>query len=176
MAKAVFLDRDGVINRKADAPGYITRWEQMHILPGVAEAISLLHSADYRVLMVTNQRCVAKGLISIADLGHLHERLLTTLAQSGAIIDAIYFCPHDIEPPCSCRKPAPGMLLEAAREHGIALSQSWMVGDSDSDIEAGKRAGCKTGQIWGGQAQLSSADLTAPSLIELTHKILLQRA
>ena len=144
MNSAVFLDRDGVINRKAIEGEYITSWEEMELLPGVAEGIALLNRAGFCVIVVTNQRCVAKGLISEADLQDMHSRMREVLARDGAVIDAIYHCPHDLESQCRCRKPAPGMLLEAAKSRSIDLASSWMIGDSDSDIEAGKSAGCRT--------------------------------
>lgn len=144
MNSAVFLDRDGVINRKAIEGEYITSWEEMELLPGVAEGIALLNRAGFCVIVVTNQRCVAKGLISETDLQDMHTRMREVLARDGAVIDAIYYCPHDLESQCRCRKPAPGMLLEAAKSRSIDLASSWMIGDSDSDIEAGKGAGCRT--------------------------------
>jgi D-glycero-D-manno-heptose 1,7-bisphosphate phosphatase len=173
MKKAVFLDRDGVINRSAPDGGYVTRWEDFHILPGVPEAIALLNTANFLVVVATNQRCVAKDLLSLSGLEQLHANLRTTLEPAGARLDAIYFCPHDIFPPCTCRKPLPGMLLDAAKEHHIELSSSWMIGDSASDIEAGKRAGCKTILI----NQLTelvdpTPDLYADSLLSAAHKIL----
>jgi D-glycero-D-manno-heptose 1,7-bisphosphate phosphatase len=144
MTRAVFLDRDGVINRKPLEGDYVTRWEDFHILPGVAEGIALLNRAAFLVIVVTNQRCIAKGLISAAELEQMHERMAELLAKSGAIVDGTFYCPHEIEPGCDCRKPAPGMLLNAARLHGIELSASWMIGDSEIDLEAGRNAGCKT--------------------------------
>lgn len=147
MNQAAFLDRDGVINRKAAAGEYITRWEEMEILPGVAEAIGRLRRAGYRVMVITNQRCVAKGLMTGAQLESLHERLGEGLARAGAAIDDFYYCPHEEQPACGCRKPQPGMLLAAAREHGVDLQASWMVGDSEKDIVAGRRAGCRTARI-----------------------------
>ena len=147
MTKGVFLDRDGVINRKPPEGDYVTRWEDFQILPGVTEGIAQLNRAGFRVIVVTNQRCIAKGLITVAELELMHERMLHLLAQAGATISAIYYCPHETEPVCQCRKPAPGMLLEAAREHGIDLGASWMIGDSESDIKAGKNAGCKTARL-----------------------------
>jgi D-glycero-D-manno-heptose 1,7-bisphosphate phosphatase len=144
MTRAVFLDRDGVINRKAPEGDYVTRWEDFHILPGVVEGIAQLKQAGFCVIVVTNQRCVAKGLMSMAELEQMHRRMSDLLALGGATIDGIYYCPHDMEPPCDCRKPAPGMLLDAARSRDIELSASWMIGDSDVDIEAGRNAGCKT--------------------------------
>lgn len=144
MNSAVFLDRDGVINRKAIEGEYITSWQEMELLPGVAESIASLNRAGFCVIVVTNQRCVARGLISEADLQAMHQQMRDVLARDGAGIDAIYYCPHDLEPQCECRKPAPGLLLEAAKSHGVDLASSWMIGDSDSDIEAGKSAGCRT--------------------------------
>jgi D-glycero-D-manno-heptose 1,7-bisphosphate phosphatase len=144
MKKAAFLDRDGVINQKASDGGYIIRWEDFQILPGAPEAIALLNAANFLVIVITNQRGVAKGLLSVATLEEIHSRMRSALAQAGARIDAIYYCPHDNFPPCACRKPAPGMLLTAAKQHGIDLANSWLIGDSPSDVQAGKRAGCKT--------------------------------
>jgi len=167
MRKAVFLDRDGVVNRKAPEGHYITRWEDMEFLPGVAEAITILHRAGFSVIVVSNQRCVAKGLLSLADLEHLHRRMLEHFASAGAAINAVYYCPHDVQPPCSCRKPAPGMLLQAAREQQIDLSGSWMVGDSDIDIQAGRSAGCRTVRILrAGVIPEVQADLSVASLLE----------
>jgi histidinol-phosphate phosphatase family protein len=144
MKKAAFLDRDGVINRKAPQGQYITRWEEFEILPHVAEAISKLNAAGWLVVIITNQRCVAKALISEQELDQLHQRMLSAFADHGAHIDAIYSCPHELNEQCACRKPAPGMLLKAANELSIDLGQSWMVGDSNIDIEAGRAAGCCT--------------------------------
>jgi histidinol-phosphate phosphatase family protein len=144
MKKAVFLDRDGVINRKAAEGEYVTRWADFMILPGVAEGIRLLRDDGFQVIVATNQRCVAKGLLSAAGLDEIHENMRLELAKANAAVDAVYCCPHDIVPPCSCRKPAPGMLLRAAEEHGIELHESWMIGDSPTDIKAGILAGCKT--------------------------------
>ena len=144
MTTAVFLDRDGVINRKAPEGEYVTRWEDFHVLPGVVEGIAQLNRKGLLVVVVTNQRCVAKGLMTEAELKKLHRQMTEHFAESGAKIDGIYYCPHDVEPPCDCRKPAPGMLLAAAKWHGVNLAASWMIGDSESDIQAGKSAGCRT--------------------------------
>jgi D-glycero-D-manno-heptose 1,7-bisphosphate phosphatase len=145
MNKAVFLDRDGVINRKARKGSYITGWEQMHFLAGVAEAIAELNHAGFKVIVISNQRCIAKGLLTVRKLEAMHRRMRNWLASQGATVDGIYYCPHEkTKPPCSCRKPAPGMLLTAAGEHEIDLTASWMIGDSDSDMQAGRSAGCRT--------------------------------
>src|SRR6267143_5042007 len=173
MIKSAFLDRDGVINLKPAEGQYITRWEEMQFLPGAAEAISLLNLAGFHVIEASNQRCVAKGLITVHELHSIHQRMSDELAAAGATIDAIYSCPHEEWPPCGCRKPAPGMLLTAAREHHIQLTESWMIGDSDTDVQAGRRAGCRTARVLSGdQTANSDADVVAPSLLEAIHQIL----
>jgi len=171
MNRAVFLDRDGVINRKAPGEGYVTIWEQMHFLPDVAKAITLLNRAGFLVIIVSNQRCVAKGLMTARDLDALHRRMCENLAAAGATIDAIFYCPHEVQPPCGCRKPAPGMLLAAARAHQIDLNDSWMIGDSEIDVEAGKNAGCKTARLSNGTED-GKADIVAASLLEAIQHIL----
>lgn len=173
MKRAAFLDRDGVINRKPAGGEYVTRWEDMHFLPGVAEAISLLISAGFRVIVVSNQRCVAKGLLTISELESIHERMCQDLATAGAVITEVYYCPHETQPPCSCRKPAPGMLLTAAHKHEIDLTASWMIGDSDIDIEAGRNAGCRTIRIVkGDEVGNGGTDVLAQSLLDAVHKML----
>ena len=170
---AVFLDRDGVINRKAEEGKYITSWDQVEILPGVPQAIALLNQAGYRVVIATNQRCVAKGFITIDELQQLHARLLERLARDGANIDGIYCCPHDNVPPCGCRKPAPGLLLNAAVDLRLSLPSSWMIGDSESDIEAGRNAGCRTVHVCGdGRMSTVPADLVAKTLLDAAQQIL----
>jgi D-glycero-D-manno-heptose 1,7-bisphosphate phosphatase len=181
MNKAVFLDRDGVINQKPPEGDYVTRWEDFHVLPRVADGVALLNRAGFTVIVVTNQRCIAKGLMTAVELENMHQRMIELLAKSGAIIDGTFYCPHEIEPVCECRKPAPGMLLKAARLHGIDLSASWMIGDADIDIQAGKNAGCKTVRLIEGdeaieRAQRASAlktdaDITVPSFLEAVRRI-----
>jgi D-glycero-D-manno-heptose 1,7-bisphosphate phosphatase len=181
MSKAVFLDRDGVINQKPPEGDYVTRWEDFHVLPGVAEGVALLNRAGFTVIVVTNQRCIAKGLMTVVELEDMHQKMTKLLAGSGAIIDGTFYCPHEIEPVCECRKPAPGMLLNAARLHGIDLSASWMIGDSDIDIQAGVNAGCKTVRILEAderpdkQHRVSTSpthtDITARSLLEAIRRI-----
>jgi len=177
MNRAAFLDRDGVINRKAPDGGYVTRWEDFHVLPGVIEGIAELNLAGFAVIVVTNQRCVAKGLLTEEDLKKLHQRMKEHFKQASALIDAIYYCPHELEPPCRCRKPAPGMLLDAARSHGLDLAASWMIGDSDVDIVAGKNAGCRTVKLVSSSPDEAvnwddSADVIARSLPEAIQQIL----
>ena len=173
MNRAAFLDRDGVINRKAREGEYVTRWDEVQIVPGVAEAIALLNQAGVRVIVASNQRCVAKGLITIFELEVLHRRMCEAVANHGAKIDAIYYCPHETQPPCRCRKPQPGMLLDAARDHDIDLSASWMIGDSHADVEAGRNAGCKTALLAARDDSVKTdADIVARSLLEAIRQIL----
>lgn len=160
----------------------MTRWEDFHVLPGVVEAITLLNRAGFCVIVVTNQRCIAKGLMTVADLEKMHQRMSDFIAQAGAIIDAIHYCPHEVEQSCHCRKPAPGLLLDAASSRGIELPASWMIGDSDIDVEAGKNAGCKTARLLATNetvdepgrsgATRNYADIVAPSLLEAIRQIL----
>jgi D-glycero-D-manno-heptose 1,7-bisphosphate phosphatase len=173
MSKAIFLDRDGVINRKAPEGQYVTRWEDMQFLPGACEAIRLLNQAGFFVVVVSNQRCVAKGLITTDELDSMHARIRREFAAAGATIDAIYYCPHEIDPPCRCRKPRPGLLLDAARKHEVDLDASWMIGDSERDVEAGATAGCHTAQLMGdAKSKNCGADVIASSLLDAAHKIL----
>jgi D-glycero-D-manno-heptose 1,7-bisphosphate phosphatase len=173
MKRAVFLDRDGVINQKAPEGQYVTRWEDMEFLPSVHEAVRLLNQAGFFVVVVSNQRCVAKGLITTVQLDSLHARMGREFEAAGARLDAIYYCPHEYVPACSCRKPQPGMLLDAAREHEIDLTRSWMIGDSGHDVEAGRSAGCRTVRLTEDKESVASdSDVVASSLLDAARKIL----
>jgi D-glycero-D-manno-heptose 1,7-bisphosphate phosphatase len=149
--RAVFLDRDGVINRKALDGEYIANWRQIEIVPGSVEATAALKEAGYLIFVITNQRGVATGKIREADLEEIHNNLKVVFRVAGAAIADVYCCSHALEARCSCRKPRPGMLYRAAREHDLQLADCWMVGDSATDVEAGMAAGCKTVQIVTGQ-------------------------
>ena len=150
--KAVFFDRDGVINKYV---GFLRNIDDFELLDGVSKAIRKINESGYLAIVVTNQPVIARGEVSFAELTEIHNKMETLLGEDGAYLDAIYFCPHhpdkgfDGEIPelkfdCDCRKPKPGMLIKAAKEFNIDLTKSWMVGDSDSDIMAGKNAGCST--------------------------------
>lgn len=141
--KCFFFDRDGIVNA-APGPGYVERWEDFHILPEFVQALEKVTKAGYAAIVVTNQRCVARGIISEAALVDMHNRLKDELKQKYnlELLDIVY-CPHPKDS-CDCRKPQPGMLLKSAEKYNINLKASWMVGDQKSDIEAGKRAGCRT--------------------------------
>jgi|SRR6267378_1170067 len=172
MNRAVFLDRDGVINRRPPEGQYVTRWEEMQFLPGVPEGIALLARAGYCVFVVSNQRCASKGLLTQDELESIHQRMCQELADAGAVITKVYYCPHEKQPPCSCRKPAPGMLLTAAQTYELDLASSWMIGDSDIDVEAGRSAGCKTVRIVKGyEVGNGGADVFAQSLLSAAREI-----
>jgi histidinol-phosphate phosphatase family protein len=141
--KVVFLDRDGVINRKAAEHDYIKSWKEFSFLPGVSDAVKRLNNAGFLVVVVTNQRGVARGMMSMEDVENIHEKMCCQLETEDAHIDAIYVCPHDIGQ-CNCRKPDIGLFLQAEADYEIDKSQSWMIGDSESDIIAGNRYGVQT--------------------------------
>jgi D-glycero-D-manno-heptose 1,7-bisphosphate phosphatase len=142
--RTVFLDRDGVLNRKPPEGQYVTGWSKFHLLPGVPEAIARLNRAWLKVIVVSNQRGIALGLYTPADVNAIHAELQRTLAAQGAHIDAFYFCPHD-KNECDCRKPGPGLYEQArAQFSDINPESSLMIGDSWSDIEFGHRLGMAT--------------------------------
>jgi D-glycero-D-manno-heptose 1,7-bisphosphate phosphatase len=148
-AAAVFLDRDGIL---LEDRGLLTRSEDLRVLPGAPHALRRLKGAGFRLIVVSNQAVVARGLISEQQLAEIHVEMGRMLAAAGAPpLDAIYCCPHhpnatlpEYRVECECRKPRPGLLLRAAREHGLDLAASFFVGDRITDIIAGVRAGCRT--------------------------------
>jgi D-glycero-D-manno-heptose 1,7-bisphosphate phosphatase len=159
--RLALLDRDGTLNRAAAEGAYVTSPAELELLPGAADAVHALNRAGVAVAVVTNQRCVALGLLEEERLADIHERLREQLDRaSGARLDAVYHCPHD-NGACACRKPAPGMLAAAARDFGVRPEETVMIGDADSDVEAGRRFGARTIQLTEGASQ---ATLTAPDL------------
>ena len=141
MERAVFLDRDGTIDRDL---GYVSRPEDLEILPGVPQAIAMLNQKGFKVVVITNQSGLARGYFTEQTLAEMHEKMKKELAQEGAGIDAIYYCPHHPDEGCECRKPKPALILRAAEELGIDCRLSYMIGDAEKDLFAGKAAGCKT--------------------------------
>lgn len=141
--KAVFLDRDGVINKKAPEHDYIKSWADFEFVPDIIEVIKEL-SKNFLVVVITNQRGIAKKMLSLHTLENIHNNMKSEIEKAGGRIDGIYFCPHDKKDNCDCRKPRPGMIIRASKELDIDIDNSFMVGDSIEDIEAGKKAGCKT--------------------------------
>lgn len=141
------MDRDGTINVEKE---YLYRAEDFEFIPGVPQALRLLNEAGYLVVVVSNQSGVARGYFTEEDVDTLHRHIAAELIKNGARVDAWYYCPHhpsgrgSYSLPCRCRKPLPGMLVEAARRHHIDLASSFMIGDKLADVEAGVAAGCRT--------------------------------
>ncbi len=157
--KAIFLDRDGTIN---EYKGLVTKPEYLNLIEGSAQAIAKINRSGYLAILITNQPVIARGICSLAGLEQIHNRLEFLLGEQGAYLDAIYFCPHhpdkgfegervEYKIDCSCRKPKPGMLLQAARDFNVDLEQSYMVGDDVKDMLAGQAAGCQTAFLLSGK-------------------------
>lgn len=175
--KAIFLDRDGTINKYV---GFLRKEEEFELLPGVADAIKKINKSVYLAVVVTNQPVIARGEVTYSQLENIHNKMETLLGKAGAYLDGIYFCPHhphsgyegevkELKIDCDCRKPKPGMLLKAAEDLNIDLSQSYMVGDGENDIKAGKAAACKTVLIGEGE---HGQDICVSSLKDFVDKYL----
>jgi D-glycero-D-manno-heptose 1,7-bisphosphate phosphatase len=163
----VFLDRDGILNEKMQEGRYVTRWEEFHVLPGVPQALRRLNDAGLLVIVVTNQRGIARGLYTLADVEAIHAAFQRLLDRESAQIDGFFVCPHD-EVRCNCRKPLPGLYEQAAAEFpAITPESSVMIGDSLSDIEFGRRLGMKTIFVEGGAQQRESDAEQAAALADL---------
>ena len=169
--RAIFLDRDGVINRH---DGYVTKPGEFVLLPHVVDAIKLINRSQYLAIVITNQPQVARGLCSLADIGEIHKEMETQLGDQGAKLDDIFFCPHhpdrgfagenlEFKIDCDCRKPKIGMLLQARERYNIDFSKSFFIGDSQRDIDAGRKAGCGTELV---------GEKTAASLLSAVQSIL----
>ncbi|MBO5573972.1 MAG: HAD-IIIA family hydrolase [Clostridium sp.] len=150
--KAVFLDRDGTINKYV---GFLRNIDEFELIPGAAEAVKKINNAGYLAIVATNQPVIARGEVTVPELQRIHDKMETLLGQEGAYLDGLYYCPHhphkgyegeipELKIDCACRKPKPGMLLRAAEDFNIDLESSWMVGDGENDIRAGQAAGCRT--------------------------------
>ncbi|MFN2116622.1 MAG: D-glycero-beta-D-manno-heptose 1,7-bisphosphate 7-phosphatase [Candidatus Promineifilaceae bacterium] len=165
MVKGIFLDRDGVIiENRAD---YVRSWMDVEFIPGAIEALVRLSTMPYKIVVVTNQSAVGRGIITIEEVEMINEQIMNAIRQKGGRVDAYYLCPHAPEEECSCRKPEPGMLLAAADDLQIDLQKSIMVGDALTDIQAGKRAGISNNYLvltgrGMDQLQLPLVDSTRP--------------
>jgi len=171
---AIFIDRDGVINKKMPEGRYVEQWSEFCFLPGIFEAFRILSESAFLIIIVTNQRCIAKGIITEEKLREIHESMAREIKNEGGNIDAIYFCPHDISDDCSCRKPKPGMLLLAKddfKNKGIEIDvkNSYIIGDDEKDILAGKLVGLKTIKIG---KYLETADMVKEDFREAVYAIL----
>lgn len=164
LRKAIFLDRDGVINVRRTEVTYVSDRSQFTLLPGVPEALAMLRDMGFLLVVITNQRGIARGFMTHEDLADVHGYMESELAATGVNFDRVYYCPHEEFENCGCRKPDPGMILSAIQDLGIDPAHSFMVGDSPSDIEAGHRAGTRTVRITDEPDAI--ADYTFPSLLE----------
>lgn len=175
--KAIFLDRDGTINKYV---GFLRNIDEFALIDGVSDAIKVINNSGYLAIVVTNQPVIARGEVTLEELNDIHKKMETLLGFDGAYLDGIYFCPHhphkgydgeitELKIECECRKPKPGMLLQAAEDFNIDLSQSWMIGDSENDIIAGIAAGCKTGLIGNSRYE---QDVSGANITELLNFII----
>ncbi len=176
--KAVFVDRDGTINKNV---GFLRDINDFELIDGVADAIKSINRSGYLAIVITNQPVIARGEVSFSELQEIHNKMETLLGSYGAYLDGIYFCPHhphkgyegeiaELKKDCECRKPKPGLILEAAKDFNIDLAESWMIGDSDNDVKAGMAAGCHTAYIG---SEDCGQDMTGNSLFDIVTKILM---
>lgn len=177
--KAIFLDRDGTINKYV---GFLRKIDDFELLPGVSEAIRLINQSEYLAIVVTNQPIIARGEVTIPQLNEIHNKMETLLGREGAFINGLYYCPHhpdkgyegeipELKFDCDCRKPKAGMLFKAAKDFNIDLTQSWIIGDGENDIQCGINGGCKTAYI--GKKEIGAVpDITADDLLLAVKKIL----
>lgn len=153
--KTVFVDRDGVIN--VNRPDHVKSWAEFEFLPGALSGLASLTRHGFDVYVITNQAVVNRGLVSAAELDNIHDRMSRSVVVSGGRIAAVLFCPHRPDEECGCRKPAPGLLLEAADRFGVDLAASVLVGDHTSDLEAAERAGCRSILVRSGRLAADAA-------------------
>lgn len=188
---SIIVDRDGVINKYV---GFLKSIDDFELLPRVTEAIRYINDFGYLCIVVSNQPVIARGDVTVEELGMIHNKMETLLGNEGAYLDAIYYCPHhpdkgfegeipELKIDCDCRKPKPGMLLNASKQYNIDLSRSWMIGDSWRDIKAGEAAGCKKIYINGYKDMKRKKsliendafpDFTADSLFEAVRDIIIK--
>ncbi len=181
LQKAIFLDRDGTINKHK---GFITKPDEIELIDGVAEAISRFNKIGYLVIIVTNQPVIARGECTYEELDKIHNRLETLLGKKGAYVDGIYYCPHhpdkgfegeieELKIQCDCRKPSPGLLLKAQKDFNINMSESFMIGDTVRDAQAGENAGCTSVLL---NSEKEEKYMTFGSLLEFSEWLLRENA
>ena len=151
MRPAIFLDRDGVIIENRD--DYVRHWDDVTFIPEATDALLRVAPLDFVIVMVTNQACVGKGIISLDAAQTINRRVIEHVRSLGGRIDAAYLCPHRPDERCQCRKPKPGMLLQAARDHGLSLANSIMIGDAITDMEAARAAGVSATMVRTGRGE-----------------------
>ena len=173
LRSAIFLDRDGTLNVKQPEHQYVTSVDAFVWLPGAREALARLARCGFVLTVVSNQRGVERGLVSLETLGGIEERIQHDLRPYGCAITAFRYCIHAGDT-CDCRKPKPGMILELAETLGLDLASSWIIGDAVSDIRAGEAAGVSTALVGDASPQIT-ADLRAPTLLAATDLLLARR-
>ena len=144
-SKSIFLDRDGVLNKNKD--DYVKHISELEIFPFISESIKKLQSVGFKIIVITNQSAINRGLMTEKHLNEIHEKIQSFLIEHNTKIDYFYYCPHTPTENCSCRKPKAGLLLKAIDDFSIDVNNSWFIGDRDSDIQAGESVGCKTLKI-----------------------------
>lgn len=157
--RAIFLDRDGVIN--ANRADHVKSWDEFVFLPGVLDALRQLATRDFVLVVTTNQAAIGRGLMSEATLRDIHAQMSDAIARAGGRLDAIYFCPHRPEDLCACRKPQPGMYLAAARQFGIDPARSYVIGDAQADVDAARAIGAQGILVLTGRGSEQFAQMTA---------------
>ena len=182
--KAIFLDRDGIINKYV---GFLRNIDEFELIPTITDAVKKINSSGYLCIIITNQPVIARGEVTWDELAEIHNKMETELGFAGAYLDGIYFCPHhphkgyegeipELKFDCDCRKPKPGLLIKAAEDFNIELSQSWMIGDGENDVKAGMAAGCKTVLVNGKGSDHKEGDFgqtyTCESVLEFVEKYL----
>ena len=146
----MFLDRDGVINQKPAPHDYVRTWSDFHFLPNITDWIRLFNALGYLVIVISNQRGVARGIMSATGVEEIHRKMIAELARRGAIIDDIFYCPHQ-DGECNCRKPLPGLVVQAQEKWDLDFSKSLLIGDSDADEQLAATCGIRFLRAEGGQ-------------------------
>ena len=160
--QTIFLDRDGVINRNSAPGDYVKTWEEFQFLPGALAAIARLTKAGFRLLVITNQACISKGIVSWTTMYEIHARMMQEVNRAGGHLEAVLCCPHLEGAGCGSRKPAPGLILRAQAEYQVDLGRAILVGDSVRDMQTGAAVGVPTIMVLSGIGQV--ADLQGTSL------------
>jgi D-glycero-D-manno-heptose 1,7-bisphosphate phosphatase len=170
--QTIFLDRDGVINRNRARGDYVKSWEEFQFLPGACDAIARLTKAGFRLLVITNQACIAQGIVSWATVQEIHAQMMQEIALVGGQIEAVLCCPHLADAGCDCRKPAPGLLRRAHEEYRVDLRQAILVGDSVKDVQTAAAVGMPAIMVLSGlgrTADLGSASPPCRLALDLAH-------
>lgn len=157
--RAVFLDRDGVIN--VNRPDHVKSWDEFVFLPNALAALARLAASDFLVIVTTNQSAIARGLVTEETVRAIHTRMIADVARAGGRIDAVYFCPHHPDDKCACRKPQPGLFLQAARDFAIDFTRSFVIGDAFSDVAAALAIGAQPILVLTGRGRAQYAEMLA---------------